>query len=1126
MNFAALRRQLAARRPVRFPRASWCGTLAVVLMILPCVHCAIPETDTQIASTPDTLPQTIDNTNDNANGGASNAADDITRVQEGDSAFVHPGDVVQLIGQPADPGSGRTLNRRWTLIAGPALQLVQNEASALFTVPDMDDDYHLIFSFLDAELEPFPEVFTVVHVLDGAQQIDGDVPGLRSGVEAVITPNYVSAAGGSSVTLDGRGSSGGGQRVLNYYWVQIDGEPLEFDNPQSPVVTLALPEVEDDTHAVLQLFVMTTSSYDVDTAWIDVSAPVGTAGGGSTGEVSECAIDADCDDGAFCNGAEACVNHECQPGTSPCPQAYCREETDHCLACLSDAECDDGLFCNGTESCSGGACIPGTPACGAQTCDEAGDQCAECFTSADCTDGVFCNGAEVCQNNVCVPGAAPCPSAFCMEAESRCAECLTNTDCDDGVFCNGAESCQAGACQPGQPPCVFRACDEDAELCVACLENSDCNDGLFCNGEETCEAGICVPGRDACPGRMCNESNDLCVECLNSSDCDDGLFCNGVETCAFGTCVAGTQPCLAQGLQCDEAADDCTFQIAGQVVAVGGTVTNRLGQPMSGIPLILTGSGDFVNDDYQLLTDSDGAYQVELPHGWSGELSSSENWRLNPERRVYPGIGANRPNDDFAAFRQYFVANNGTDSASGTLAAPFATLDRAFDAVQPGETIYLRGGTYIGDGSGFGRLMPAVSGEVGYPITLTPYQEESVIIDRGLVGSSWTFLDFRQGNSYWNVHDLEIVNFAKGVNIDSGDGPPSHHMTFTNLHIHHCGQPIASEGKAARIRRGAHHIDFRNCEFDHIAGPGVLVADDSHDITFLNCLSHDNDDGRGVDGDADGFTVDDVLTGEGHPENLWPYNVRFLNCTSWNNTEDGFDAKGDNILFDRCKTWNNGANGFKCWAISNSKEEPPVGLQRTRFTVQNCLAYNVGETCIEPIHQPELTILNSTFIATGEAAETFIIPRHKSYDPWEGIIYARNNIFVHLGDSPSTNSQIRALFADVHNWQIDMDYNVFAAPNLPEHTILRRIDGQPGIYYSETQIESGGLFTGEGWGQHARGILPTFVDLAAFDLHLADSDDVARNAGVESAAHPVTRDLDGVDRPQGTAIDRGCYERD
>ncbi|MCK4658278.1 MAG: trypsin-like peptidase domain-containing protein [Phycisphaerae bacterium] len=46
----------------------------------------------------------------------------------------------------------------------------------------------------------------------------------------------------------------------------------------------------------------------------------------------ECQNDPDCDDGVFCNGAEACVSNSCQDGDAPCAGQWCDETDDICVS--------------------------------------------------------------------------------------------------------------------------------------------------------------------------------------------------------------------------------------------------------------------------------------------------------------------------------------------------------------------------------------------------------------------------------------------------------------------------------------------------------------------------------------------------------------------------------------------------------------------------------------------------------------------------------------------------------------------------------------------------------------------------------------------------------------------------
>ena len=43
---------------------------------------------------------------------------------------------------------------------------------------------------------------------------------------------------------------------------------------------------------------------------------------------------------------------------------------------------------------------------------------------------------------------------------------------------------------------------------------------------------------------------------------------------------------------------------------------------------------------------------------------------------------------------EYYVATTGSDSNPGTLAAPFATLQKGADTAVAGDTVWIRGGTY------------------------------------------------------------------------------------------------------------------------------------------------------------------------------------------------------------------------------------------------------------------------------------------------------------------------------------------------------------------------------------------------------------------------------------------------
>ena len=73
----------------------------------------------------------------------------------------------------------------------------------------------------------------------------------------------------------------------------------------------------------------------------------------------------------------------------------------------------------------------------------------------------------------------------------------------------------------------------------------------------------------------------------------------------------------------------------------------------------------------------------------------------------------------------YYIAPTGSDTNAGTsLQAPLLTLKAAYNLVQPGDTIEMRGGVYDPNAGGFRAWNK--SGTAGAPITIEPYNNEDV----------------------------------------------------------------------------------------------------------------------------------------------------------------------------------------------------------------------------------------------------------------------------------------------------------------------------------------------------------------------------------------------------------------
>lgn len=201
----------------------------------------------------------------------------------------------------------------------------------------------------------------------------------------------------------------------------------------------------------------------------------------------------------------------------------------------------------------------------------------------------------------------------------------------------------------------------------------------------------------------------------------------------------------------------------------------------------------------------------------------------------------------------YYVSPTGSDSQTGTIERPFASLQYAHDLAKPGDTIYLRGGVYaLTEGIQLTR-----DGTSGAPITIANYPGETPILD----GSRMTSTDYygSAGAGGW-VLDGSSLSWNHIVGLEIRGGPmggfvlrdESHNNVIEQLDVHDNGRLTYWEGK------------------------GISLFGASSNNLFLNNDSHDN---RDLSGDnADGFQVSTSGTG----------NVLRGN-RAWGNADDGFD---------------------------------------------------------------------------------------------------------------------------------------------------------------------------------------------------------------------------------------------
>jgi len=247
---------------------------------------------------------------------------------------------------------------------------------------------------------------------------------------------------------------------------------------------------------------------------------------------------------------------------------------------------------------------------------------------------------------------------------------------------------------------------------------------------------------------------------------------------------------------------------------------------------------------------------------------------------------------------EYFVAVDGDDRAAGTQATPFATVQRAQHAANPGDTVFIRGGTYImREDQIAGRQRPYVfvtlldkSGEPGKPINYWAYPGERPVFDFSQVKPAGARVTaFRINGSWLHLRDLEVV----GVQVTIKTHTQS--ICFDN--------------------QGSHNLYERLVMRDGMA-IGLWIGNGSHNLV-LNCDAYRNWDD--VSGNQRGGNVD----GFGYHGPKGSVNNVFRGCRAWFNSDDGFDFINSHeaATIENCWAFYNGyspdfapladGNGFK-----------------------------------------------------------------------------------------------------------------------------------------------------------------------------------------------------------------------
>ena len=204
------------------------------------------------------------------------------------------------------------------------------------------------------------------------------------------------------------------------------------------------------------------------------------------------------------------------------------------------------------------------------------------------------------------------------------------------------------------------------------------------------------------------------------------------------------------------------------------------------------------------------------------------------------------------AAAEYFIAPLGSNSNPGTLDMPWGGFDYAIDRLQPGDTLYVRGGIY--SLSQRIRLQSGDGGTSAAPVNIWAYEQNGIL--------ETPILDFASMTASWGSSS------GRGVQVDNGVD-----------WLHFKGLTIQNARDNGLYSESDHSV-FERMTTRWNGDSGLQLDGFSSYNEIRNSDSYENYDPQNNGENADGFAI--------KFSDIGPGNV-VRGARAWGNSDDGWD---------------------------------------------------------------------------------------------------------------------------------------------------------------------------------------------------------------------------------------------